>query len=75
MHVLNNTLAVNELLSPLSTSSACKRFHSWGLFGMRKIILEVPSWKKFCVTLLRSNVNGDACVVVGVAIQLVVSDP
>jgi len=75
MHVLNSILAVNELLSPLSTFSACKHFHSWGFFGMWKIILEIPSWEKFCETLLRSNVNGDTCVVVGVAIQLVVSDP
>jgi len=42
---------------------------------MRKIILEVSSWEKCCETLLRSNVNGDACVVVGVAIQLSISDP
>ena len=75
MHVINNILAVNELLSPLSTFSACKRFHSWGFLGLWKIILEVLSWETFCETLLRSNVNGDACVLVGVAIQLGFSDP
>jgi hypothetical protein len=38
------------------------------------MILEVPSWEEFWETLLRINVNSDACVVVCVAILLGVSD-